>query len=323
MTRGGVATLVLATVLGATAARAQESCRQIDRWCDRTGSRQLPVAPTGLTNRQQRAFALFAQGQAALCRCDIDEATAALRDSAALQQSQETLYMLVRAYRAAGDVERELETIERMRSLDRAPAAAQRREIDAREREIREAFGAVRVSTTPADAVVRVGSRSYPPGGVIHLRPGRHVVEVSRGGYERQRRDIEVETGREEQIEIVLEEEAAVGSIDVKTDPAGAELWIDGEHAGYSGRGRTIPAGGHRIRVTLPGFVPEEREVDLAPGEWERVHFDLESDLALYEEGWFWTVVGAVVVGGLVTYAVLYYTRDVAPRGTVDTWNLP
>jgi len=62
------------------------------------------------------------------------------------------------------------------------------------------------------------------------------------------------------------------GVLEVQSDPAGALVTIDGSGAGPEGDARApyrgyAPAGRHTIRLTKPGFQPEERTVAVTPGQ--------------------------------------------------------
>lgn len=97
----------------------------------------------------------------------------------------------------------------------------------------------------------------------------------------------------------------------------GATVTIDGERVGVTpiAAARLAP-GPHAVMVTAVGFMGARREVELDPGERERLDITLVASSAVpmdevivadgtvptgnqwYEEWWVWTIVGGVVIVG-------------------------
>jgi hypothetical protein len=55
--------------------------------------------------------------------------------------------------------------------------------------------------------------------------------------------------------------------LSVTARPVGGVVWIDGRSAGVTPFQQPMAAGTHSVRVTLPGFRPQTRQVELARGE--------------------------------------------------------
>jgi hypothetical protein len=70
--------------------------------------------------------------------------------------------------------------------------------------------------------------------------------------------------------------ETASTSIHITSDPAQAEIEIDGAFAGTSPRDKELRPGEHKIRVSKQGFKTWERSVSIAEGENFDVHATLE-----------------------------------------------
>lgn len=95
-------------------------------------------------------------------------------------------------------------------------------------------FGEVQVSVEPEDARISVdgedvgtGSRTVP-----ELEPGDHVVRVEREGYAAQERKLTVVRGQ--RIAETFALVSQMGRIDVRTDPIGAEVLLDGKSIGVT-----------------------------------------------------------------------------------------
>jgi len=66
------------------------------------------------------------------------------------------------------------------------------------------------------------------------------------------------------------------GTIQVRTSPANADVFVDGERNGVTPRNLTgLAAGRHTIRVTRPGYRPQERAITVEAGQTVRVNFSL------------------------------------------------
>ncbi len=204
-------------------------------------------------------------------------------------------------------------------------------ELSARDRRVAESdlqrlarrVATLTVLATPNDARVTVGSHVVRSGEAVRVSAGTHTVTVTRAGYRRQRGTVRVDAGASREVRISLEAEAEVASLDVRTRPAAAEVYVDGERRGLSPIGLRLAVGGHRLRVELPGYAPHEREITLVPGAWERIEIPLAPLRELYEEAWLWVLVGLVAAGVAATFIALWATRVSAPTGTIGNVLVP
>lgn len=62
----------------------------------------------------------------------------------------------------------------------------------------------------------------------------------------------------------------------VDTKPSGALVFVDDEVVGTTPLERPVLEGAHKVRVSLPGYVAEERELSLVPGVREQVTLELQ-----------------------------------------------
>jgi PEGA domain len=68
----------------------------------------------------------------------------------------------------------------------------------------------------------------------------------------------------------------AVASVQLSSDPAGAEITIDGSYAGNTPSLIKLKPGTHSIKMTLSGYAPWERSIETAAGESRNVAATLE-----------------------------------------------
>lgn len=91
--------------------------------------------------------------------------------------------------------------------------------------------------------------------------------------------------------ELLAEQTARIGMVDVVVDQAGAEVRIDGESAGQSPLAAPIRlrAGEHFVEVVKSGFAPFRKTLTLAGGATERVAVTLEATELAFAQIWIRT----------------------------------
>jgi hypothetical protein len=66
------------------------------------------------------------------------------------------------------------------------------------------------------------------------------------------------------------------GRLSVSSDPAGATLYLDGDVVGKTPTApRSVSVGVHRLRLVKPGFIEDERSVEVAASEFQHIQVDL------------------------------------------------
>jgi formylglycine-generating enzyme required for sulfatase activity len=128
------------------------------------------------------------------------------------------------------------------------------------------ADGRVEIVTSPSEATVSVNDefRGRTPL-TLRLTPERtHRITVAKAGYDTATREMSVaaDSGRRVQIDLV----AQYGEIDVRSEPASAEIWVDGQRQGITPSRVTLTALPHVLEVRSPGFAPERAELTPRPG---------------------------------------------------------
>jgi hypothetical protein len=122
---------------------------------------------------------------------------------------------------------------------------------------------------------------------------------------------------------------AATGVLDVQSEPAGANVYVDGRLAGRTPlQVATLEAGDHRVRLTKDGFLENARLVSVGAAETKNVHVTLTphsgtAPAAIEQvtgggggsKKWLWI---GLAGGGAAAAAVVLATRNSAPvAGTV------
>jgi formylglycine-generating enzyme required for sulfatase activity len=132
--------------------------------------------------------------------------------------------------------------------------------------QLERADGRVWLATVPSGAAIAVngGFRGRTPA-TVTLAPGRrHTLTVSKPGYQSQSRTLSVaaDSGRR----LTLELAAEVGRVTVQTDPAHAQLMIDGKLQTDEEREFTLTAISHRFEAKAEGFSAAKQTVTPRPG---------------------------------------------------------
>ncbi len=217
------------------------------------------------------------------------------------------------SYRAVGRYADAIAQLERYLaaplSTESPAQLAQMREAIA---EMSRRLGRITLRVLPEGATVRVDRREVRDA-TITLDPGDHVIEASATGHHPQRRELRVEPGHADVIELTLNPVETTGRVVVTPAPQSAAVSVDGARRGVGTLDLTLSAGEHVVEVTAPSHSPLRRAVTVTPGGV--VHVD--AALTSSRPGWVVPVIVAssvVVVGGVVAL-VLALTR---PDGQAD-----
>ena len=167
------------------------------------------------------------------------------------------------------------------------------------------AAGQVRVQSDPPEAVVTCDGimQEVTPMTLTNLDAGPHLIVVSKPGFAEGRRTVLLSAGQRTAVEMKLD--AITGLMLVHTEPAGADVEINGAHRGKTPMLITdLPLGTYRVKTTAPGYASREVEVKLEDRTPRRVMVSLASDSAKL-------VVESVPAGG--TVVINGVTRGTAP----------
>ncbi len=133
----------------------------------------------------------------------------------------------------------------------------------------------------PADAVITINGDIQPASPVTRtdLEPGIHLLVAKKPGYRELRRTLELAPGQ--RMALQLNMEPITGLILVHSDPADADIVIDGAHRGKTPALLTdLTIGKYRIQLSKAGHRPRETELTVDGRTPKRVNFSLTSDTA-------------------------------------------
>ncbi len=142
--------------------------------------------------------------------------------------------------------------VEEVAKSEKHPAAR-----PARPRTTPAGMGELQISSTPFGASVKIDNKTDPdwvtPFTARRLKPGPHTVAFTFDNYQPLTRQAEVVAGAKLPLYVLLQ--PAQGLLLLSSNPAGAEIYIDGRDSGKLTPARiTVNAGQHRIAIHKQGF---------------------------------------------------------------------
>ena len=130
--------------------------------------------------------------------------------------------------------------------------------------------GQMFIDSTPQGAQVQIDGASDPhwttPFTVPGLQPGQHAVKVSKAGYSTDARTVDVVSGSKSNVVIHLAQLMAVFS--VKSDPSGANIFVDGRDSGKLTPAQVnVDKGQHILLVRKMGYIDETTTAQFTAGQ--------------------------------------------------------
>jgi hypothetical protein len=106
---------------------------------------------------------------------------------------------------------------------------------------------------------------------IADLKPGTHSVVVKMEGYENCSENIDVNPNEENSFTAVLRK--FTGYIYIKSKPAKAKIYLDGEEVGTTPDTlKTIDIGTHEIEVRTEGHIPWRESINIVKGKNKKIN---------------------------------------------------
>lgn len=127
--------------------------------------------------------------------------------------------------------------------------------------------------------------------------------------------------------------ETVLARVDIETTPPGADVYVDRDFVGVSPVTLRLKKGRYLVRAARVGYDEKMQTVNVEPGQTVALALNLvpiavplpegpvpvqereEEGQAFYETWWFWTAVGAVVIGAGTTAVVLASRKTSSSSG--------
>lgn len=148
------------------------------------------------------------------------------------------------------------------------------------------------------------------------LPPGEHVIKVTKRGYVDY---YEVHRVRRGQQELTIEADLLPfsGVVIIQTEPAGAQVLVDGELLGETPFEGEVESGQRQLELVKSGFKTFASTAAMSAGDTYFLNLKLEPAPSepFYSSWWFWGAVSAVAVGASVGVVLLNSEEERAPSG--------
>ena len=130
--------------------------------------------------------------------------------------------------------------------------------------------GQLAIDSTPQGAQVQLDGKSDPswvtPLALTNLEPGQHTVTISKAGYSNDTRTIEVTSGN--RATSVFHLTLLMATLAVKSEPAGASVYVDGRDVGVKTPAQvSVDKGQHVVLVRMQGYLDETTNAQFAVGQ--------------------------------------------------------
>jgi hypothetical protein len=140
--------------------------------------------------------------------------------------------------------------------------------------------GSIAITSIPSGAEVFIDGQltGIAPAVFPEILPGNHQVTISAKGYDNWSHIVSVGSGRMSAInaELVAAKEIT-GSLAVITDPAGAEIFVDGDFKGVSPVTLTeLSTGTHTVLLTLKEYANTTANISITAGQTKKVSSELK-----------------------------------------------
>jgi tetratricopeptide (TPR) repeat protein len=183
--------------------------------------------------------------------------------------------------------------------LDKSPTAKDRKDtekrIATREAAVKSPSGGPAPVLPPVSVRGFVNIESKPPGATVYLDDrkneplgttpwngaldGKHKLIIVAQGYKDEERDINPDPSHISDFVFSLSQQHYLGWVEVRSNVAAADVYMDGRDAGSVGRTpylANVTPGKHTIIVTKEGFTEGVKDVNIVAGEVHKFDFPLE-----------------------------------------------
>ncbi len=141
------------------------------------------------------------------------------------------------------------------------------------------------IKVRPDKAVVLVDGKEAGQGSLTlkELTEGKHKIEVKLDKYQPFSKEVKLASGKRYTLSVKLEPEP-FGGLEVGSNPAGAEILLDGKVLGKAPFSSDhVPMGRHRLALRMPCYATESREVVILPLKTVRLDLSMKPSCGTVE----------------------------------------
>jgi len=274
-----------------------------------------------------RARALFFQGTRAFAAKNYRLALHRFRASYGLRPKVVVMFNIAMCQRALGQYNESIESFARYLKQGGRRVKPQRiTRVRSLMNHMRTKLGRLLLRVSPAGATVWIDAVRRGKAPLVQpvlLNPGSHRVVVRRKGCNPHTGTVRLKPGQRLTLPITLKKRMRLARLTISTTVRGALIKVNGGRPRRLPVSLCLPAGIHRLYLSAPGHQPRTMAVLLREGQQKSERVKLEPAIQLrrflarrtrptsagippvrttratpfYRKAWFWSVVGAVVLG--------------------------
>jgi serine/threonine protein kinase/TPR repeat protein/chaperone required for assembly of F1-ATPase len=140
-------------------------------------------------------------------------------------------------------------------------------------------IAALSVRSEPAGAELLLDGKppQTPPNTFTHIPFGAHQLTATLSDYEPIKQEIQVRKGMSPEIRLQLKPIQEIAALSVRSEPDGAELFLDGKPPQTPPNTFThVPFGAHQLTATLDDYEPIKEEIQVHKGMTAEIHLQLK-----------------------------------------------
>lgn len=281
-----------------------------------------PVAEAATPSREERARTLREQGNQAMLDMRYVDALSLYRESRPLDPRElGVIYSIARAHQLLGEFPEALANLEEFERRASPELKAKVGRLDQLLLDLRSRVSTLdlRCSQPGARVLIRDKVIGATPLSGVRLPAGAATMVVELDGFFPVKRHIVLPAGGSLQLEVTLAARSTSSLLLVSTQPAGAQVLVDGKHVGTSSPRAelVLPAGPHRVSARREGFEEASAPVVLAPGATRDLTVPMERSVPVTGRWWFWAGAALLVAGG-AALGVALLTERPADHGSLS-----
>jgi hypothetical protein len=146
--------------------------------------------------------------------------------------------------------------------------------------------------------------------GTFPVRAGKATLDVIADGYEPFHTEIDLPGGDKKAILVTMVERHDLATVIVKSPLAGSLVSLDANAFGPVPIEARVPPGSHVVLVQHEGYRDARLPIFLVAGEHRSLDVSMDKGPAITQRWWFWTGVGVVAAGIVVTAIALESSKS-------------
>ena len=192
-------------------------------------------------------------------------------------------------------------------------------DLDAHVADLKAKVATVVITTNTPGARILLGGQEVgrsPLSAPVRVNAGRTTIDVIAQGYVDYHKDVDLQGGDTTTFGIQMLLRDTSSYLVVTSSVAASRVTIDAATIGLVPAEAKLAPGTHAVRVDHEGYSDAVTQVVLRAGERREIALDPIRSKPITTRWWFWTGMGAIVVGGVVAVLVYAFTTErAAPVG--------